>query len=198
MAEENNHQTPEEKNAAGSSGKADAAAEAPSQQTLRQQAREAMEGAERVARREAEAKAKTLNEETTHLEQRLGEIAGEKEKLELAWLDLDNARRVIHQRLNLIVAEEKRIEEEETALESEEGRIGVGTERQGVEKKRWGAQEHRRQVEEKRWQEENQLTQIEKTIGENTQKYRVLLEEEDKQQAELEKLKTEALIHASP
>ena len=158
----------------------------------KEQARLAMEGAEWTAKRETDARVKTAKEELAKLDEQLGKIRAEKEKLELDWVALDDARRKIRKVLEPILVEEKKIEAEETALETEEERIGVPSEKQPVEKKRWEVQERRQAVEQKKWVEEDRMIAIEKTINENTTRYRQFLDEEEKLQTKADQLKAEA------
>lgn len=154
-------------------------------------ARLAMEGAEWTAKRETGARTKTAKEELAKLGERLEEIHVEKEKLELDWIGLDDTRRKIRKILEPILIEEKQAETEEAALETEEERVGVPSEKQAVEKKRWAIQDRRQETEKRKWGEEDKMTAIEKTINENTASYRQLLDEEDKLQTRTEQLKAE-------
>ncbi|MEA1929568.1 MAG: hypothetical protein U9M92_01605 [Patescibacteria group bacterium] len=161
------------------------------QEDKRQEAQRAMEGAEWTTKREAETKSRELKNKLSEVGKRLAEIAAEKEKLELAWIDLDNARRQIRTIVDPILAEEKKTEAEEAALEAEEQKIGVASEKQVVEKKRWDVQDKRKEVEKRKWGEEEKLSKIEVTVNENTTLYRQLLDEEDKLHRLEDQLKAE-------
>lgn len=155
----------------------------------REAARRALEGAEWTEKRAEQEKLRTAKEQSAALEKRLGEIRAEKEKLELAWIDLDEKRKAIRAILLPIMDEEKKIEEEEAKLEAEESATGVPESRHEVEAKRWPIQDQRKAIEQKKWVEEEKVVAIDKVIEANTKKYRTLLEEEDRQMAELDKLK---------
>lgn len=157
----------------------------------REEARRALEGAEHTAKREAIEHAKSVVEQITALEKQVAEIRQQKEKLELAWVDLDDKKKAIHAVLTPILEEEKKLEAEELALETDEASIGVPESKHAVEVKRWPIQEKRKEVEQKKWAEEEKVVAIDKIVEENTKKYRGLLEEEDKLVAQLDKLKLE-------
>ncbi len=166
----------------------------PSLEEEKATARLAMEGAEWTAKRETEARVKIAKEELAKLDEQLGKIRIEKERLELDWIGLDNTRRQLRKVLEPILVEEKRIEAEEATLETEEERIGASSDKQVVEKKRWAIQDQRKEIEKRKWVEEEKMTAIEKTINENTARYRQLLDEEDKLQTNTEQLKAESGI----
>lgn len=151
-------------------------------------ARQAMEGAEWTAKRENEEKTKKTQAAMADLTKRLAEIHTEKEKLELEWISLDDTRRKIRKVLEPILVEEKKIEEEEANLELEEEKAAIPAEKQVVEKKRWAVQDKRKELEQKKWGDEDKMTKIEKTINENTTRYRQLLDEEDKLQTQIDQL----------
>jgi len=156
-------------------------------------ARRVLEGEEHTAKREQEEKLKTVKIERAELGQHLTEIVKQKEVLELAWVDLDSRRKAVRVLLNPILDEEKKIEEEEIKLEAEEARIGVESEKHQVEEKRWAIQTKRKEIEQQKWTEEQKLLAIEKNIEENTQKYRLLVDDEDRSNARLEQLKAQEI-----
>lgn len=157
----------------------------------REIARLAMEGEERTQKRERETKIKSIKTEREQISERLRAVLADKEKLELAWVELDNARKLIRKNLEPILAEEKSFETEESALEDEEAKIGLAKDKQVVEKKRWLAQDKRRAAEEKKWQEEDKLAKLDQTIEANTTNYRSLLDEEEKLETRLTELGAE-------
>ena len=159
----------------------------------RAEAQAALAGSEWTAKQERETKSKTLKSENDTLVQKLAEIAKQKEKLELEWIELDNQRRGIRTILNPLLDEEKKIELEEAGIEAEEAKIGLAGDKQVVEKKRWTNQDKRKEVEKKKWSEEEKLTKIEAIIQANTTKYRALLDDEEKSEKRLEQLKLELI-----
>lgn len=163
----------------------------PDADNKRNEAQAALAGAKWTEKHERETRAKTLQSELDSFGARVAEIAKEKEKLELAWIELDNQRRSIRTILNPILNEEKKVETEEIALEIEEGKTGLAADKQIVEKKRWLVQDKRKAIEQKKWEEEDKLAKIEQTIQEDTNRYRVLLDEEEKASKEIEQRKLE-------
>lgn len=145
----------------------------------RDEARRALEGAEWTAKREEEEKARAAAAETQSLEGRLAAVHAEKEKLELAWIDLDDKRKAVRALLNPLLDEEKKLEAEETKLEAEEASTGVPQSRHEVETKRWPVQAKRQDIEKRKWAEEEKLVEVDKIVAANTKRYRELLTEED-------------------
>lgn len=165
---------------------------APDELTLkREEARVAMEGPERTAKRERDEQLKQMQTGQEELQKRLLGIRKEKERLELDWIELDNKRKAIRQVLNPLLDEEKKIETEEADLEAEEAKIGLPQDKRVVEEKRWQVQNHRKELEEKKWTEEDKLIKIEGAIAQNTARYRLLLDEEDQLQTKLDAFKAE-------
>ena len=160
----------------------------------REAARRALEGAEHTAKREAEEKTRSAREELDQLNQRLTVLRQEKEKLELAWIDLDGKKKALRTLIAPLADEEKRLEETEAKLETEEAATGVPEARHELELKREAAEAERKLLEEKKWAEESKIVTIDKTIEANTKQYRELLEEEDRITARVEQLKAEALL----
>ena len=154
----------------------------------RQEARLAMEGPERTEKRERSEREKESQSERTALEHRLAELTTEKEKLELDWITLDDQRKIIRDALTPILEKEKTAEEEEAHLEIEEVKTGLPESKRGIEKERWIAQDKRRQAEEEKWGYQEKLFKIEQAIVNNTQKYRLLIDEEEAAQAKLNAL----------
>lgn len=157
----------------------------------REQARRALEGAEWTTKRESEERAKTIQEKIATAEKKLAEVRGQKEKLELAWVDLDDQKKSVRLVLNPILDEEKKLEAEEAALETEEAASGVPESKHATEIKRWPIQEKRQAIEKQKWSQEEKIIALDQTIEANTKAYRLLLEEEDKLAAELDKLRLE-------
>ncbi len=153
-------------------------------------ARLAMEGPERAAKREEREHSEELHKKREVAERRLESIKGEKEKLELAWIALDEKRVRARQTLMPLLEEEKKIEAEEAALEEKERINVVAEERQAIEKERYEAQKRRRAAEEKKWQSEEALTDIEEEVDTHTKAYQKLLDEEEELYASLESLDT--------
>ncbi len=157
----------------------------------REQARRALEGKEWTNKREVEERAKTIQEQIAVAEKKLAELRQQKEKLELAWVDLDDRKKNIRLILNPLLDEEKKLEAEEVKLEAEEASIGVPESKHALEIKRWPIQEKRKEIEQKKWQEEEKIIAIDQIVESNTKAYRVLLAEEDKLMAESDKLRLE-------
>jgi hypothetical protein len=158
-----------------------------------EEARRALEGEEHAAKREQTEKTKAVKSEREELEKHLADLLIEKEKLELAWIDLDAKRKVVHEALKPILEEEKQAEEAESKLEVEEARIGVETEKHKVELDRQAIQAKRKEIETRKWAEEEKLIEVEKKIETNTAQYRILLDDEDKSTLRLEQLKAETI-----
>lgn len=159
-----------------------------------EEARRALEGAERTEKRQQTEHAQALKVEFEEIEKQLAEIQQQKEKLELAWVDLDNQKKAIRVVLNPLLDEEKKWETSEAQLETEEASTGVPASRHEVEVKRWQTQEQRKNAEQKKWTEEEKVIAIDKIIEENTKQYRQLLTAEDKLVARLEQLKTQTPV----
>ncbi len=157
----------------------------------REQARRALEGTDWTNKREVEERAKTIQEQIAVAEKKLAELRQQKEKLELAWVDLDDRKKNIRLILNPLLDEEKKLEAEEVKLEAEEASIGVPESKHALEIKRWPIQEKRKEIEQKKWQEEEKIIAIDQIVESNTKAYRVLLAEEDKLMAESDKLRLE-------
>jgi len=157
----------------------------------REEARVAMEGPERTAKRGRDEQLKQMQTGQEELQKRLLGIRKEKEGLELDWIELDNKRKAIRQVLNPLLDEEKKFETEEADLEAEEAKIGLPQDKRVVEEKRWQVQNHRKELEEKKWVEEDKLIKIEGVIAQNTARYRLLLDEEDQLQTKLDAFKAE-------
>ncbi len=163
----------------------------------REAARRALEGPEHTAKREQEEKEKVLAAERSVLETKLSEIVAQKEKLELAWIELDNQRKAVRTVLNPLVTQEKKLEEEEATLEQTEAAAADPAERHATEEKRWAIQAERKALEEKKWTEEQKILAIEQTIEANTKQYRALLEEEDRARVKLDQLKLAQIPNAA-
>lgn len=142
-------------------------------------ARMAMEGPERTAKRKEEEHEEVVKGEIAVIDKRLAEILKEKEKLELAWVDLDDKRSAIKQTLDPIKEKEKAAEAEEAALEEEEARQPFPKEKRLAEEKRWPVQEKRHQIETEKWQVEQKMMTVEEKVAENTNAYQKFLDEEE-------------------
>lgn len=156
-------------------------------------ARVAMEGPDRSAeriKRETEAK---VEEETHELSEEKAVLDKKKEKLELAWIDLDSKRGVFKKELDPILAEEEKIESEERTAETEEEAAGLPAQKQAAEKKRQEKDAARKAVEEKKWVIQDKIAKIEVEIEANTKEYQTLLDEEEKILQKIDDLKKELL-----
>lgn len=160
----------------------------------REQARRALEGIDRTNKREVEERVKTIQEQIAAGEKKLAEVRAQKEKLELAWVELDDRKKNVRLILNPLMDEEKKLEAEETVLETEEASTGVPESRHAVEMKRWPIQEKRKEIEQKKWEEEQKIIAIDQVIEANTKAYRVLLEEEDQLVSGLDKLRLDPIL----
>lgn len=148
----------------------------------------AMEGPQYTAKREAREREETVKAKHEKIEARLAQIAGDKEKLEIQWIELDEKRSVIKQALTPLLEEERKAEDAEAALEEQERASVVAPERQQIEQRRYETELTRRKIEEGKWGLENEITQLEKQIEENTTQYRALLDEEENLHTELSTL----------
>jgi hypothetical protein len=144
-----------------------------------EEAKRALEGEEHTKKREETEKKQAQESELKNLSTRLEEIKQEKTKLELAWIDLDTAKKAIRQALDPILAKEKAAENEEISLEADEARIGVPEEKHKVEEQRWAIQAKRQEIEKRKWVEEKKMVEIDKKTADHTAIYRKLLDEED-------------------
>ena len=160
----------------------------------REVARRALEGAEHTEKRTAEEEMRSARERLDALNKRLGEIKTQKEKLELAWIELDGKKKTLRTVIAPFLDQEKKLEEEEAKLETEEAGTGVPASRHEVEAKRWTIQQERQKVETEKWTEEKRVVELDAVIEQNTKQYRVLLAEEDKLTAELEQLKAQHFL----
>ena len=106
----------------------------------------------------------------------------------MEWIELDEKRTTLKNALAPILEEESKSENEETAIEEEERKTVIATDRQTLEKKRFAVQATRRQIEETKWGLENEVGKIEKLIEENTAAYRQFLDEEENLHAELSQI----------
>ncbi len=153
----------------------------------------AMEGPERTARREELEKGRQAREQKHDFEERLGQIAKAKEKLELAWVDLDEQRKKLKATLAPITEQEKQVQAEETAAEEEEDKTGLPKEKHLVEEKRWVIQQKRKQIEDEKWKIEEKVVKLEEAIETNTNDYRSLLDEEEQIEAKIDEINTSVL-----
>ena len=154
----------------------------------RAEARKALEGPEWTEKRERSERDKASETERATLEQQLAGILKEKEKLEIDWVTLDDQRKIINQALAPIMERERATETEEARLEIEELKTGVAQAKQGIEQERWTIQDKRRSAEKEKWNLQEKLFKLEQAIEVNTQKYRVLLDQEGLAQARLNTL----------
>jgi len=155
----------------------------------RQEARKAMEGHVWTEKRERSERDQQSSSEKEILDKLLVDLATKKEKLELDWITLDDQRKIIGTALAPILEQEKVVENEEARLEIDEVKTIASEAKQGIEKERWSAQEKRRQAEQEKWGWQEKLFKIEQAIENNTQKYRLLLDEGEVAQAKLNALK---------
>lgn len=156
----------------------------------------AMEGPEGKARREAterkeqeEGLKKKLQEEREVLEKRIGELAAEKEKLELKWIDLNETKAPLEKSLGPIVADEIKVEKEDEDIEKKE-KLSVADpkERQAAEKMRWEIEDRRRVIEKDRWRLEDEIGKVNDIIKANSTKYQEVLAEQEKNQKRLDEI----------
>lgn len=148
----------------------------------------AMEGPERTAKREKGEKEKEIIAEKNKLQSRLAEIDKEKEKLEIAWIDMDQKRAGLKGVINPILEKEKLIETEEAKLEETEAHTLSERDKQAYEKKRAEIETKRQAVEKEKWSYEESLWKIEDEIKVNTTKYQTLLDEEEQLNNKIEDL----------
>ncbi|MEK7552559.1 MAG: hypothetical protein AAB505_00400, partial [Patescibacteria group bacterium] len=79
----------------------------------RRAAQLAMEGPDWTAKREQATKEKQTSQEKIVLEEKLKELAGQKEVLELAWIKLDSQRKIIREAVTPIIERHNPAEEAE-------------------------------------------------------------------------------------
>lgn len=154
-------------------------------------ARLAMEGPERSAGRIKRQTEEKVNEETAELSEEKDVLDKKKEKLELAWIDLDAKRGVLKKDLDPILAEEEKIESEDKSAETAEEVAGLPAQKQAAEKTRQEKDVARKAVEEKKWVIQDKIAKLEGQIDENTKQYQTLLDEEEKILTKIDELKNQ-------
>ncbi|MBI3633757.1 MAG: hypothetical protein HY226_05720 [Candidatus Vogelbacteria bacterium] len=170
----------------------------------KKQAMLAMEGEEGRLHRESlerkkqeeELKAK-LQDERTKLQQELERLSGEKEKLELKWVELNETKAPLEKNLEPIVAQATKVEQEESDIEKKEHSTNDPAERQTTEKMRWEVDDRRRSVEKDRWRLEDEIGKIDAIIKSNSEKYQVLLTEEEKVERRLEEINKNLSVYSN-
>ncbi len=154
-------------------------------------ARRALEGEEHARKRLADEEKAKKRSQLEALNKRLADLEKQKETLELAWVDLDEKRRVARQKLEPILAKEKETEELEAKSELTESKTISPPEKQKIEAERWVTQTKRHGLEQEKWVIQEELWKLEQKIEETTKQYRALLSEEDKTRTELADLSGE-------
>jgi len=157
-------------------------------------ARLAMEGPERTIKREREEKEKKIEAEKAKLNQALALVLKKKEDLEIGWVVLDNKRLDLKKILAPILTEEEALELKEEGLEGKERTTITPTDRQVIEKERWEIQDKRHTLEKQKWDYENKIIKIEELVKENTDKYQILLDEEEEITQKLEDLDSDLIL----
>jgi hypothetical protein len=154
----------------------------------------AMEGLDRTIRREATEKEEEASEEKQQLNKLLLSLDHEKELMELTWVNLDDKRASLKKVLEPILAEEDKIESEETNLESQEEVTVDPVARRELEQKRWQVQENRKKVEEEKWLVEEKVQKIDGQIEEIKQKYQKLLAQEEELRQKIQTIDEQMLL----
>ncbi len=144
-----------------------------------EEARLAMAGPELAAKMDVEAHKRALKAEEATIKLRLEAIAKLKEKHELDWVNLDEARTKIKTTLSPLNEKEDKIETEEKELEAQESTTPTPKERRVVEEKLVQVEDSRRVVEKEKWGIEAELIKTEDQIAAETAEYRKVLDEED-------------------
>ncbi len=168
----------------------------------KRQAMLAMEGEEgkrhreNLERKEQEEEIKKrLQEERSALEKEMGDVATQKEKLELKWVELNEIKAPLEKSLEPILAEEVKIEREEDDIEKKEHGAIDPKERQVAEKMRWEVDDRRRSTEKDRWRLEDEIGKIDDIIKANSEKYQSVLAEEEKMQQRLDEINKNLSIY---
>ncbi len=169
----------------------------------KKQAMLAMEGEEGRLHREAlerkkqeeELKGK-LQDERTKLGQELDKLSGDKEKLELKWVELNETKAPLEKSLEPIVALETKVEQEEGDIEKKEHTTSDPVEKQATEKMRWEVEDRRRAVEKDRWRLEDEIGKVNAIIKANSDKYQELLAEEEKVQQRLDEINKNLSVYS--
>lgn len=156
-----------------------------------EKAKLAMEGPARTAIREEREHDQSIKNQLSIIENKIAEIAKQKETLELNWIKLDENRTGLRNMINPIAERETSLEADEGQLEEQEKNTVNDKEKMALEQKRWGIQEQRHKAEEEKWIYENRLFKIEDQIKDNTANYQKLLDEEEKLLKEKEQLEKE-------
>lgn len=153
-------------------------------------ARVALQGPDITKQREAEAKRRGLEAEMATINNRLAEIAKEKERYELNWVSLDDRRTGIKESLKPLTEQETTLETKEDELEQKEDVAIDPKEKQKIETERWQVATERHKVEETRWGIDGKLSEIDAKVDSDTKAYRALLAEEDSLNERVEEIKT--------
>lgn len=152
-------------------------------------AREAMEGPEHTAKREMEEKKAAAEAKIAELDKKVAALNTQKEKYELAWVELDTQRNEIKGKLQPILEAETQTEAEEEKAELEEKSSMVMAEKEQIEKRRQEIQAKRKDLEQQKWQWQDKLAVLEEKIAKNTKEYQGLIEQEDVIKQEIDSLK---------
>ena len=168
----------------------------------KKQAMLAMEGPEGRAHRETlerkeheEEIKKRLGDERQALQKKIEELSTGKERLELKWVELNETKAPLEKSLAPVVAEETKVEKEESDIEMKERSTSDPVEKQATEKMRWGADDRRRAIEKERWSIEDEIGKINDIIKTNSEKYQELLAEEEKSQRRLDEIIKELAVY---
>jgi len=77
-----------------------------------------------------------IKEEKERLQAELARISKEKEKLEIAWIELDARRQELKKQLEPIIKNESEVEAKEKQIENEEANTAIPKEQEIIEKKK--------------------------------------------------------------
>lgn len=161
----------------------------------KKQAMLAMEGEQGKLHRESlerkqqeEELKKKLQEERATLQKSIDDLTAQKEKLELKWIELNEIKAPLEKSLTPIVADEIKVEKEDSDIEMKEKSTADPKEKQLVEKMRWEVEDRRRAVEKERWRLEDEIGKVNDIIKLNSEKYQILLSAEEKAEQRLNEI----------
>ncbi len=138
-----------------------------------QQEQGAISQAKKYATEEEKQQIFALESQKAELEKEMGVISKEQEP----GLLLEKNRVLIdqknwQQKLNPLVQQELKIENEQKTLESKEAETNIPQEKQNLEKERWNLDDKRKEIEKQRWAIESELSKLQEEIKKLDEEYK--------------------------
>jgi hypothetical protein len=137
---------------------------------------------------EKKKRARTALADHKRLEEELARFAGEKEPLEVSWIELNEKQKASINELERIRTTERALEETIAESEIAERKTISPEERHTFESRRWKAEEDRRNLEKKRWQIEDSLGTLEESAKVLKERYQKILARENDVKKQIEAL----------